>query len=83
VRVLAIHDARGVIERIIALPKDAPRASIVHRAGLFATELDAPGTPLGADSGTSEATLAGLIKGQRVDFKAEAKLVKKRPSGRS
>jgi len=80
-KVLAIHDAKGDIARIVVCPPNSPPAGTAVGAGYLATEVEAPDLKINAADPQSYQRVAQVLKKLKVEVKPAGKLVKKRPSG--
>jgi hypothetical protein len=76
-KIIALHDARGNIERLVAAPAGGPPASVGGDANLIATELDAANLRIDLRVADAHERLVDLIKNYRVEVKREAKLVRR------
>jgi len=82
-KLLAVHDAKGNIARIMVCPPSAPPAATAAGPGYFVTEVEAPDPKIDAADPESYQRLTQVLKNFRVEVKTEGKLVRKdSPGGR-
>lgn len=78
-KLLAIHDAKGNIVRLIVRPLNAPPGSTAVPSGHFATEIEVPDIKIEPGQQSTYDRLKQVMKDHRIEVKTESKLV---PKGR-
>jgi hypothetical protein len=73
---IAIHDASGTIEAVIAHPDDAPAASFAAQIGHRATPVQAPALKVDADDPNTLEQLREIVAEYRLEPAREAKLTR-------
>ena len=76
-KVLAIHDATGNIERVLVHPSNGPPGSVTPPPGRFATEVEVAGLKDDPVDPKNYERLMETLRNYRVEAKTAAKLVKK------
>lgn len=76
-KLLAVHDVKGNIARIVVCPPNAPAAGTAVGPGHFVTEVEAPDFKIDPANPADYQRLTQVLENFRVEVKTEAKLVKK------
>ncbi len=76
-KLLAIHDAKGNISRIVVCPPNAPPAATAVGPGHFVTEVEALDVKIDPADPSSYQRLTQVLENSQVEVKTEGKLVRK------
>jgi hypothetical protein len=77
VKLVAVHDAKGAIHRLVLSPANAPAGAVVLEPGLAAVEVEAADLQLDPADERFHERLTELAQQFRVEVRTEARLVRK------